>query len=123
MATPKRRKFVGPKKYPTAGFYYHYKHDPDGNFDNYAYRVIGINCHTEDDCRAIDRFHVAYRPLYEEAAVYREGKGFFNDSRPLSMFMSKVVKDGKSVARFTRIEDPALIKKLTKKHDQMYGKL
>lgn len=123
MATKKRRKFVGPKKYPKPGFYYHYKHDPDGPFDNYAYHVVGVGCHTEDDCLPIDRFHVEYRPLYESAAVYQAGKGFFLDSRPLSMFLEKVHINGKWVPRFTLIEDPKLVAKLKKKHDQMYERI
>lgn len=123
MTQKKRRPFVGPKKIPQAGFYYHYKHDPSGAFNNYAYRVIAIGCHTEDDCRPVDRFHVEYRPLYEEAAVYRVGKGTFTDSRPLSMFMSKVRKGRKTLPRFTLITDPALIKKLKKQHDRMYARL
>ncbi len=123
MSTAKRRKFVGPKKVPAPGFYYHYKHDPKGVFNNYAYRVIAINCHTEDDCRPIDRFHVCYRPLYEEAAVYAAGKGFFTDSRPLSMFLSKVRIDGRMVPRFRLITDPILIRKLERKHDRMYKRI
>lgn len=123
MANQKRRPFVAPKKIPQIGFYYHYKHDPKGPFNNYAYRVIAIGCHTEDDCRPIDRFHVEYRPLYEDAAVYRAGKGKFTDSRPLEMFMSKVEKDGKTIPRFRRITDPALLKKLKRQHDKMYARI
>lgn len=32
---------------PEKGFYYHYKHDPNGSFDNYAYEVLNIGHHTE----------------------------------------------------------------------------
>lgn len=123
MATKKRRKLVAPKRQPKPGFYYHYKHDPNGSFDNYAYLVFGVGCHTEDDCRPIDRFQVGYRPLYESAAVYQAGKGFFYDTRPLSMFLEKVRVNEKWVPRFTLITDEKLIKKLKKKHDQMYERI
>lgn len=36
------------KKIPEKGFYYHYKHDPKGEFNNYAYEVVGLGLHTED---------------------------------------------------------------------------
>ena len=58
---------------PDLGFYYHYKHDPTGSVDNYAYEVIGVGYHTEDDCRPIDQYMVQYRPLYD-AFVYRIGR-------------------------------------------------
>ncbi len=57
---------------PERGFYYHYKHDPDGEVNNYAYEVVGVGCHTEDDCRPIDINMVVYRPLYESAKVYHK---------------------------------------------------
>lgn len=40
-----------PKKVPEVGFYYHYKHDPTGSVNNYAYEVVGVGFHTEDDAR------------------------------------------------------------------------
>lgn len=30
-----------PTQVPERGFYYHYKHDPAGSVDNYAYEVLG----------------------------------------------------------------------------------
>lgn len=104
---------------PERGYYFHYKHDPAGPVNNYAYRVTGVIHHTEDDCREIDRFMVVYRPLYE-AYVYRLGKGLLSDGRPLGMFMSTVVKNGIVVPRFRRITDGAVIAELWKIDQQMY---
>ena len=82
---------------PSPGFYYHYKHNPTGPVNNYAYEVVGVGRHTEDDCRPEDANMVVYRPLYE-STVYKAGKLF--DLRPLDMFMEDVTKDGKDVSTF-----------------------
>lgn len=106
---------------PEPGFYYHYKHDPSGAVNNYAYEVLpSVGFHTEDDCRPIDQFMVAYRPLYPEALVYRLGKGRLHDNRPLSMFMSTVTKDGVEMRRFTKIDDELTLEKLRAIKDDMY---
>lgn len=102
---------------PAKGFYYHYKHDPSGPINNYAYEFLGVGHHTEDDCRPEDRFLGVYRPLYE-AFVYRNGKMF--DVRPLAMWMEDVTKDGKTFPRFARIDDPKVIAELTAIRDRMY---
>jgi hypothetical protein len=106
-----------PTKVPENGFYYHYKHDPHGEVNNYAYEVVGVGCHTEDDCRPEDAHLVVYRPLYE-AFVYKAGKLF--DLRPLEMWMGNVTKDGKTFPRFTRITDPNMIKQLEEIKKRMY---
>lgn len=106
------------RTYPEPGFYYHYKHDPEGAVNNYAYEVVGTGHHTEDDCRPEDQFLVVYRPLYE-AFVYTLGKLF--DLRPLAMWMGDVEKEGKIIARFTRITDEERIKQLAAIRDAMYG--
>ena len=31
-----------PKNRPEPGYYYHYKHDPNGPLNNYAYYIYGI---------------------------------------------------------------------------------
>lgn len=103
---------------PEPGVYYHYKHTADGEVNNYAYRVMGVGHHTEDDCRPEDQYMVVYRPLYE-AFVYKNGKMF--DLRPLEMFMEKVEKDGEVKDRFTRITDPDVITKLEAIEKEMYG--
>ena len=54
-----------PKNLPEPGYYYHFKHDPDGPLNNYAYYIYGVGHHTEDDCRTEDAFMQVYRPLYE----------------------------------------------------------
>ena len=73
-----------PKNLPEPGYYYHFKYDPDGPLNNYAYYIYGVGHHTEDDCRTEDAFMQVYRPLYEGAYAYRNG-GLF-DLRPLHMF-------------------------------------
>lgn len=106
-----------PKKVPELGFYYHYKHRPDGPVNNYAYEVMGVGHHSEDDCRPEDANMVVYRPLYE-AFVYKAGKLF--DLRPLEMWMGEVEKEGKTIRRFTKITDEAVLTELAKIRDQMY---
>src|SRR5271170_1814103 len=51
-----------PEKRPEPGYYYHYKHDPNGPLNNYAYYIYGVGHHTEDDCRPDDVFMQVYRP-------------------------------------------------------------
>ena len=87
-----------PRELPEPGYYYHFKHDPDGPLNNYAYYIYGVGRHTEDDCRTEDAFMQVYRPLYEEAYAYRNG-GLF-DLRPLHMFFEPAEWKGKEVPRF-----------------------
>ena len=104
---------------PENGFYYHYKHDPNSPVNNYAYEVMGVGQHTEDDSRPEDAYMVVYRPLYEEASVYKAGKLF--DLRPLGMFMENVTKDGKTFPRFEKISNEAVISELGVIQNKMYG--
>lgn len=106
-----------PKKIPEKGFYYHYKHSADKPINDYAYEVMGVGFHTEDDCRPEDVNMVVYRPLYE-SSVYVAGKFF--DLRPLEMWMGDVIKDGKTFPRFKRILDPKVISELEAIRDKMY---
>lgn len=106
-----------PKERPEPGYYYHYKHDPDGAVNNYAYRIHGVGHHTEDDCRPMDQHMLVYRPLYN-AFVYQNGKMF--DLRPLHMFYEKAEWKGKLVERFTKITDPAVIAELKEIESEMY---
>jgi hypothetical protein len=99
-----------PEQTPAPGYYYHYKHDPNGPLNNYAYYIFGVGHHTEDDCRPEDAFMQVYRPLYETAYVYRNG-GMF-DLRPLYMFYKPAILNGREVPRFTRITDEGVIAKL-----------
>jgi len=95
---------IKPDKVPEKGFYYHYKHDPFGPINNYAYEFMGAGCHTEEDT-----LFAVYRPLYE-AFVYTNGKLF--DIRPLTMWMENVTKDGKTFPRFQKIIDPEVVAEL-----------
>lgn len=111
-----------PKKVPEIGFYYHYKHDPKGEVNNYAYEVVGVGFHTEDNPRPGEAHFLIYRPLYE-ASVYKAYKELgipCFDSRPLGMWMEDVTKDGKTLPRFRKIDDPAIIQQLEKIRSEMY---
>jgi len=109
-----------PSRLPEPGFYYHFKHDPAGPLNNYAYEVLGVAHHTEDDCRPQDVYMVVYRPLYDTAFVYQHGKMF--DVRPLGMFLEDVQKgDAPPVPRFHRIMNPEIIAELVKLRKEMYG--
>ena len=107
-----------PERVPEPGFYYHYKHDPEGPVENYAYYIYGVGHHTEEDCRPVDAHMLVYRPLYPEAYVYQNGRMF--DLRPLHMFYEAASKDGVGVVRFTRIIDPEVIAELRAIKARMY---
>jgi hypothetical protein len=107
-----------PEKRPEAGYYYHYKHDPNGPLNNYAYYIYGVGHHTEDDCRPEDAFMQVYRPLYETAYAYRNG-GMF-DLRPLGMFYKPAILNGTEVSRFVRITESGVIAKLQAIKAHMY---
>lgn len=107
-----------PERVPEKGFYYHYKHDPSGLVGNYAYEIVGVGAHTEDDCRPEDIHMVVYRPLYE-SSVYKAGKLF--DLRPLEMWMEDVTKDGKTFPRFQKITDLEVIAQLEVIKEEMYS--
>ena len=111
-----------PKSVPTLGFYYHYKHDPNGPVNNYAYEVIGVGFHTEDDARAGEEHFLIYRPLYE-ASVYKASKELgipCFDNRPLQMWMGDVTKEGKTFPRFQKISDLGIISELERIREEMY---
>jgi len=98
-------------KEPKKGFYYHYKHDPKGTINNYAYEVLGMSRHTEDET-----YSVVYRPLYPN--TYLKDADFSN--RPLTMFMENVTKDGKTFPRFTPITDKKVLEQLREIRKEMY---
>jgi len=110
-----------PDRRPEPGYYYHFKHDPAGPLNNYAYYIYGVGHHTEEDCRAEDAFMQVYRPLYENSYAHRNG-GLF-DLRPLYMFYKPAIREGQEVRRFTKITDPAVIAKLQAIKARMYGDL
>jgi hypothetical protein len=107
-----------PEQLPEPGYYYHFKHDPTGPLNNYAYYIYGVGHHTEDDCRLEDAFMQVYRPLYEEAYAYRNG-GLF-DLRPLHMFYQPAQREGREVPRFTKITDPSVIAELAAIKTRLY---
>lgn len=111
---------IVPKEVPEKEFYYHYKHDPEGPTNNYAYEVIGVGHHTEEYLPIEDMLMVVYRPLYEGAGVYKAGKLF--DLRPLGMFLEYITKEGKTFPRFKKISDEAVIKELEAIRVRMYGR-
>lgn len=102
------------------GFYYHYKHT-DTDVSNYAYEVLNLAHHTEmkgyEDSN--EGLLVIYRPLYDSAFVYQNGKHY--DARPYDMFYEDVEKDGKMIPRFTPITDEKIICELEKIRGEMYG--
>lgn len=101
-----------PERMPEPGFYYHYKHDPNGPEDLAAYEVQGTGWHTETG-----QFCVLYRPLYEGWA-YTSRLTYL---RPIEMFMDIVEKPEYSGPRFIRIEDPERIVRLTAVRDRLYS--
>ncbi len=112
-----------PKRVPGVGFYYHYKHDDSKGVQDYAYEVMGVGFHTEDDTRPGEEHFVVYRPLYESASIYqasRELGVMCMDNRPLEMWMGDVEKDGKIFPRFQKITDPEIIAQLEKIRSEMY---
>jgi hypothetical protein len=106
-----------PVSVPEKGFYYHYKHDPHGPVNNYAYEVLGVGVHTEEDCRPDDANMVVYLPLYE-ASVYKAGKFF--DLRPLERWIGDIMKDGSTFPRFQKINDVRIIAELQTIKEKMY---
>lgn len=97
---------------PKKGFYYHYKHDPSGAINNFAYEVLGTAKHTEDNTLT-----VIYRPLYRSEHI--EKADFY--SRPLSMFMENVTINSRSIPRFSLITDEKIISKLDKIKLDLYN--
>lgn len=100
-----------PKRVPEAGFYYHYKHDPNGLVNNYSYEIMAVGTHTETHDKL-----VVYRSLYKTET--QGGENYW--LRPLEMFMENVEKDGKVFPRFQKITDSVTISQLEKIRSEMY---
>ncbi len=114
-----------PKRVPEIGFYYHYKHDLTGIVNNYAYEILGVGFHTEDDTRPREEHFVIYRPLYE-ASVYKASKELnvpCFDARPLEMWMEDVEWEGKTIPRFRKVTDSSVIAELERVREEMYPAL
>lgn len=94
----------------TPGFYHHYKHDPNGPINNYAYEVLGVGSHTEKEEHV-----VVYRSLYHSP--------YGNDMfaiRPYDMFIENVQVKGETTPRFRLITDTIIIKELMEVREVMY---
>lgn len=96
---------------PEKGFYYHYKHNPNGSVNNYSYEVISVGTNTETHEKL-----VIYRSLYQTET--QGGTNYW--LRPLNMFMENVEKEEKIFPRFQKITDPNVISELEKIRDEMY---
>ena len=108
-----------PSRTPETGFYYHYKHNPLGRMNNYAYEVLGVGIHTEEDCRPEDANMVVYRPLYSIPENPHVKKSFF--LRPSEGFFDIVTKGGSSFSRFTKITDAKVIADLEAIRSEFYS--
>ena len=97
-------------KVPKNGFYFHYKHDPLGEINNYTYEVIGVGRHTEDQ-----NYSFLYRPLYINTFLVPATYCL----RPLEMFLETVEREVAIVERFQKITDPTIIEQLSKIRDDM----
>jgi hypothetical protein len=100
-----------PKRVPEPGFYYHYKHDPNGPVNKYAYEVLGTTKDSEND-----NFGVLYRPLHEKS--WFASVDFI--VRPLEVWLEDVKKDGVKFPRFQKISDPTTISELERIRTEMY---
>ena len=110
---------------PEKGFYYHFRHNPDGPVNECAYEMVGTafntessNVHSDDITPFLKDEVVIYRPLYNMSIVFKSGRGFW--VRPVSMFEELVTKEGKTFPRFQKINDPKIIEELVKIRDEMY---
>ena len=96
---------------PEPGFYYHYKHDPNGSINNFSYEFVSVGTHTETH----EKF-VIYRSLYHTET--QGGSNYW--LRPLEIFLEQVTKEGKTFPRFSQIIDSNVIEQLQKIRDEMY---
>jgi hypothetical protein len=112
-----------PNAVPEPGYYYHYKHDPAKGYMDYAYEVLGVGFHTEDDVQGRDTHFIIYRPL-DQSGVYNISKDIHTPcfyARPLEMWMESVEYKGQTVPRFSKITDPEVLAQLETKRAEMYG--
>jgi hypothetical protein len=96
---------------PQKGFYVHYKHNPEGELNNYIYEVVGIGRNTEDKTLT-----VLYRPMYKNDWMPPADL----QSRPIEMFFDDVQKGEVKIPRFTLITDPKIVEELEKVRRDMY---
>jgi hypothetical protein len=98
-------------KHPEKGFYYHYKHDPQAEFNHYAYEVLGVARDSETS-----EMSVLYRPLYDNDHLAPAD----HYVRPIDMFMGEVRVGEMTLPRFKQIFDPSLIGQLKEVRDRIY---
>ncbi len=92
---------------PKAGeLYYHFKHNPEKDIFNYAYKIVGTGKHSETD-----EIFIVYKALYKSPWIEESAVDF--TIRPIKMFMENVEKNGQSFPRFKKIEDLKLIDKIS----------
>jgi len=108
------------------GFYYHYKHDPNGPIDDAAYELLGRafntesgGTHSDDPSDFLEDEVVVYRPLFRESLAYKAGGRFW--TRPVKMFLEEVSYGDARVLRFQKIADPSVLAVLEKNRREMYG--
>lgn len=109
------------------GYYYHYKHDPEKGIFDAAYEVVGCafdteaggNVHTDNPEAFMDTEMVIYRPLFEDALVYKAEKRFW--LRPSKMWFEFIELNGQRTTRFVKIVDEETIARFDEKRRQMYG--
>jgi hypothetical protein len=94
------------------GFYYHYKHTPEGDYNNYAYKVLGLARHSESE-----EMLVLYRPVYDNKYL----KPADCTARPLDVFLTNVNTTAGTRPRFERISDLRVVTSLQGLYDRMYG--
>jgi hypothetical protein len=111
--------FELPPEFPEPGFYYNYKHDPEGPINAHAYEVLGPGYYAGDDPHFKGRIMVVYRPLYKDAFVYKNGRGF--DMKLLNEFLNMVPRNGTHIARYEKIIDEKAVAVLTRIRNEMYG--
>ncbi len=104
------------------GFYYHYKHDPAGPVNNYAYEFLNVAYNSEIDISDNPNAGklAMYRPLYR--GEWDKGRvANYWTARPFDMFFEEVTKDGRTFPRFKKITDPKIIVELEKIRNEMYA--
>ena len=78
--------------------YRHYKYNPDGEENNYTYRIVAIGYDTE-----VDNEVVIYEPLYDSEHLNDFSATVY--VRPLEMFVGEVDVEGESRGRFVKLEE------------------
>ncbi len=111
---------IAPRHHKT-GFYYGYKHNPNGPTNNHAFFILGGGCHTEPDAPEREKFTQIYLPLFTDAHVYQLGK--FCDVKPLEIALRLVEIEGKFVDRYTPVTDTTRLAVLKAIRNAMYPEI